>query len=209
MTTLTLNQSSLWIRSFRLGTSVSLAFVVTGLLLILMCSLIAMDPPDIIEDTITIQEVVMTQDRVIVEQQDPDIIKPVDPVDPPPKPEFKQNLDNSDAFEIAIAPPVEPIKVVPGNGFSSGSAMPIFKVAPQYPRRQQSRGVEGYVDLMFDIGPTGKTQNIRVIFSEPEGVFDRASIKALQKWKYKPAIDDGVAIIQKNQTTRISFNLEG
>jgi protein TonB len=61
---------------------------------------------------------------------------------------------------------------------------------------------------VFDITPAGKTENIRVVYAEPEGVFERSSMKALAKWKYKPAMDDGVAMPQKNQTTRITYELE-
>lgn len=208
MHTATYTETSLLNRLFQLSTSASLAVFVTGLLLALMCSLIAMDPPEIIESKIKPVDVVMPEDRQITPQPTPPLEKPVDPAPPPEMPEIIESFENTTTLHIAIAPPVDPGEIVIGNDLGTGSAMPIFKVAPQYPRRQQSLGVEGFVDLMFDIGPTGKTQNIRVLYSQPQGVFDKASIRALKKWKYKPAMDDGVAKVQKNQTTRISFNLE-
>ena len=208
MQTITFNEATLWKKTLRLGTSASLAVCVTGLLLMLMCSLIAMDPPEIVEDSIKIIDVVMEENREIIEQTEPPIEKPADPDPQPELPEIVENFNNVESVNIAMSPRLDFNKLDIGGGISSGSAMPIFKVAPQYPRSLQARGIEGFVDLMFDISPTGKTQNIRVIYSEPNGSFDRASIKALKKWKYKPAVNDGVAIVQKNQTTRISFNLE-
>ena len=201
------DEVSFWHRIFRVSSSASLAAFVTGLLLLMMCSLIAMEPPEIIEATTDVIDIVMPKDRKIIEQPTPPVEKPVDPAPPPEMPKTVENFDNTQTLEITIAPPVNPGKMTFGNGLDSGSAMPIFKVAPQYPRRPQTKGIEGFVDLMFDIGPTGKTQNIRVLYAEPQGLFERASIRALKKWKYKPAMNDGVAQVQKNQTTRIRFNL--
>lgn len=191
----------------RFSRSAGFGVIVTVMLFIFMCSLIAMDPPEIIEDPIKIIGVVMTDDRVIVDQPEPIEKKPVDPEPLPPLARITKSIE-SDGVEIPITIVLEPVVKGIDSGFSSGAAMAIFKVAPEYPRRSQSRGVEGFVDLMFDITPAGKTENIRVVYAEPEGAFERSSIKALAKWKYKPAMDDGVAMPQKNQTTRITYELE-
>lgn len=195
-------------KALRLSTSASLAVLITGMLLYLMCALIAMESPEIITDSPKIIEVVMMDDRKIIDQTEKMVIKPVEPTESPQRPEIIHSIDPGEGIEISMAPTLDPgVQDITG-GSSSGTAMPIFKVAPQYPRRQLSRGVEGFVDLLFDITATGKTVNIRVTYSQPEGAFDRASIKALAKWKYKPAKDDGMAIAQLNQTTRIVYELE-
>lgn len=192
----------------RLTTSAGLGVLVTGLLLFLMCSLIAMDPPDIDTQVIRVTQVVMDDTSVIEVLPEPITPKPVDPAPMPQLPQFSQQFEAVKGVDIAVAPIVEPGAQDVGRGFSSGTALAIFKVAPEYPRRHLSRGVEGFVDLMFDITPTGKTENIRVIYAEPQGAFERSSVTALSKWKYKPAMNDGVAIAQKNQTTRITYELE-
>ncbi len=189
-------------------TSASLAVLMTGTLLLLMCTLIAMDPPKLIEDNIRITEIVMAEDRGIDEQPTPMEEKPADPDPEPPMPEMTQNFETQDNIQIAMVAPVDFGETKIDGGASSGSAMAIFKVAPQYPRRAISRGIEGFVDLMFDISPTGKTENIRVIHAQPQGYFENASRKTLAKWKYKPAMEDGIAQSQKNQTTRIVYELE-
>ena len=38
----------------------------------------------------------------------------------------------------------------------------------------------------------GKTQNVRVESSEPPGVFDKAAMSAVRRWRYEPASIDGV-----------------
>lgn len=93
-------------------------------------------------------------------------------------------------------------------GSGSSTIVPIFRIAPDYPVSASRRGIEGFVDLLFDVAATGKTENVRVIDSHPDGVFERAAIRALSKWKYKAPMEEGVAYGQKNMTTRIRFRLE-
>lgn len=192
----------------RLGTIASFGVLMTGMLLFLMCSLIAMDPPDIPEVTYERFDIWVNPDRVIDPIVDKKVIKPVDPEIQPDIPKLQESFDDVEAIHVVMLPPTGPGEINLKLGAGSGSAIPVFKVAPAYPRRQQSRGVEGFVELMFDITPTGKTENIRVIYAQPEGAFERSSIKALARWKYKPAMDDGVAMAQKNQTTRITYEME-
>ena len=202
------NLSAIIGKVLQLSTSASLGVLVTGMLLFFMCSLIAMDPPEIVETPTKVIEVVMSDEREIEAQPEEIQEKPPEPQSEPDIPDFTQSIDPVEGIKIAIAPTLDPGVVNVDGGYSSGSAMPIFRVAPQYPRRPQSRGIEGFVDLMFDISPTGKTENIRVVYAEPKGAFERASIKALSKWKYKPAMEDGVGQTQKDQTTRIKFELD-
>lgn len=104
------------------------------------------------------------------------------------------------------APGFDEFSVVTGSGTSS--IVPIFRVAPDYPHRAQSRGIEGFVDLLFDVTATGRTDNIRVIEAQPPGIFEKAASGALKKWKYKPPSNAGVTYRQSNMTTRIRFSME-
>lgn len=195
-------------KTARIGSSAGLGILVTGMLLLLMTSLIAMDPPEIVESKHQIIDVVMPDKRDIENRPEPMVEKPVDPPPEPAQPKIEQSFDPAEGTEIVMIPTLDPVGPKGGLNLSSGSAMAIFKVAPNYPRRAISRGIEGYVELMFDITPTGKTENIRVIHAEPKGYFENASRKTLAKWKYKPAMEDGVAMAQKNQITRISYELD-
>ncbi len=194
-------------KTLKFAISASLGVLVTGMLLFFMWSLIAMAPPTVIDNPPKVIEIVMPEKRDIDTELEQISPKPVDPEVPPVVPEFQQSFENNNDLALLIPPPAGPDVIDVDKGFSSGAAMPIVRVAPQYPRRQLQRGIEGFVDLVFDIGPGGRTENIRVVYGEPEGVFDSASIRALKKWKYKPAMEDGVGKVQKNQTTRIKFEL--
>ncbi|MFW0776180.1 MAG: TonB family protein [Rickettsiales bacterium] len=188
--------------------SVSLGCLVTGMLLFFMVGLINLEVPRLNVDPVRIEPVVMDKPEPPQAIVNDEIKKPVEPVDQPVIPSYESKITDTGEVNISMRPTFDNNKKITGDGYMSGNAIAVMKVAPQYPRRMLSRGVEGFVDLIFDITPYGRTENIRVFNSEPEGVFDKAAIQALQKWKYKPATDDGVAVGQKNQQTRITFEIE-
>ena len=195
-------------RGVTLSASAGFGIIITTGLFILMYSLIAMKSP-IIEDVKYDKFNVVMDPREKIEDRRKEITeKPIDPQPQPGMPEIKQNFDNPGEFAVAIVAPtnIEGLKIDPVSG--SGTAMPFYQVAPRYPRRAVARGIEGFVDLVFDISPTGKTENIRVIYAQPKGSFENESKRTLARWKYKPAMDDGVAQAQKNQKTRITFKLD-
>lgn len=80
---------------------------------------------------------------------------------------------------------------------------PLAKVAPDYPPQARSRKIEGFVELEFLVNTNGSTDAIRVVRSEPEGLFDRNAVRALMRWKFKPAERDGVP---EAATTRTTMN---
>src|SRR5699024_7690181 len=69
---------------------------------------------------------------------------------------------------------------------SDGNYLPIVKVAPMYPPRARSKGIEGYVLLEFTVTETGSVTNVHVLEAHPKGVFNEAAIKAVRRFKYKP-----------------------
>ncbi|MFQ5535087.1 MAG: energy transducer TonB [Sphingomonadales bacterium] len=91
---------------------------------------------------------------------------------------------------------------------NDGDILPLVRVPPQYPRRAEAAGIEGYVDLEFDISKTGAVINPRVVEAYPSSIFNRAALRAILKWKYKPRIEDGEAVERVGVQVRISFNLE-
>jgi protein TonB len=99
----------------------------------------------------------------------------------------------------------------PGEGTGSGfgsEAIPLVRVNPLYPPRAQSRGVEGWVLLQFTITPQGTTKDIEVLDADPKGYFERAAKDAVRKYKYKPRIENGVAVDWPGVQLVISFEIE-
>ena len=95
-----------------------------------------------------------------------------------------------------------------GLSASDGEYLPIVKVAPQYPRRAQTRGIEGYVLLSFTVTETGSVVDPVVIEAEPPGIFDEAAKKAVQRFKYKPRVINGKPQRVPGVEHVITFELE-
>ena len=138
--------------------------------------------------------------------------KPPKPPETPPEVPPQQVEDVSiDGPSINIAAPT-----VSGNtgiggpaamNVAEGDYLPIVRVAPVYPARALSRGLEGYVDLSFTVTSAGTVIDPVVDFST-SSLFERAAIRAVLKFKYKPRVVDGVAVNVPNVKTRISFKIE-
>jgi protein TonB len=136
---------------------------------------------------------------------------PPPPDEPPPdmpKPDFDTS-DVSQGIDIGAVDVNVDLNVGGIGGFSSdGEYLPIVKVAPVYPRRAQTRGIEGYVVLEFIVTKTGAVTNPVVIEAKPPGMFDSAAINAALKFKYKPKVVNGEAIDVAGVRNRITFELE-
>ncbi len=91
---------------------------------------------------------------------------------------------------------------------SDGEYLPIVKVAPVYPSRAQSRGIEGWVLLQFTVTETGAVRDPVVLEAEPSGIFDEAAKRAVVKFKYKPRVENGRPIEVPGVQHLITFEIE-
>lgn len=98
----------------------------------------------------------------------------------------------------------------PGSGIGSdGDATPIVRIEPKYPMAAARDGIEGYVVMTFTIDALGGVTDVKVIEAKPKRLFNKAATRALRKWKYKPKVEDGKALIQTGLSVRLDFNIEG
>lgn len=74
---------------------------------------------------------------------------------------------------------------------------PLKRIEPRYPRLAKQRRQEGKVVLEFTIGKDGKVHEPRIIESSPPGVFDAASLQAVQRWRFAPRLEKGQAVEQR------------
>ena len=138
--------------------------------------------------------------------------KPPKPPETPPETP-PQDMDNMDpnAPTINIAPPTvatgTDIGGPGGMNIAEGDYLPIVRVAPVYPARALSRGLEGYVDMSFTVTQAGTVRDPIVLFST-SSLFDRAALRAVLKFKYKPRVVDGIPVDVPGVKTRISFQIE-
>ena len=90
---------------------------------------------------------------------------------------------------------------------ADAEAIPLFRMQPEYPERAAARGVEGYVIMEFTITETGSVTNIKVVEANPPGMFDRAAIRAMERWKYKPKVVDGKPVPRHGVRNQLTFKL--
>ena len=128
--------------------------------------------------------------------------------EPPPPPPQLDSIDRPDielsqfmdtGFEMELGLNLDaPI---------DGDALVIVRVLPRYPNRALSRGIEGWVLLEFAINELGRAVDPIIIDAEPANVFDRSAITAVKKWKYRPKIENGRAVIRPGVRQLISFDI--
>ena len=82
----------------------------------------------------------------------------------------------------------------------AASLKPLKTVPPDYPQNALSKGVSGSVLLSFTVDTKGATSDVQVVQSTPAGVFDRAAVSAVKRWKYAPVIVNGVAVAVPTRT---------
>jgi protein TonB len=135
----------------------------------------------------------------------------------PPEPEQQPDMpspDSLDNFESSLgisvnSPNMSMSANVGGLGFgvSDGEYLPIVKVAPVYPSRAASRGLEGYVIVEYTVTRQGTTRDV-VVVETSSSLFDRAAVDSAAKYKYKPRVINGEAVEVPGVRTIIRFELE-
>lgn len=139
--------------------------------------------------------------------------KPPPPDAPPPQPPTPQ-LDNLDpsAEKIAISavPVTTDIEMTGGFslGVGEGDYLPIVKVAPIYPQRALTRGVQGYCVVEYTVTRQGTTREPFVVEDQcTSSLFHRASLQAALKFKYKPRILDGEAVEVRGVQNKFTYEI--
>jgi protein TonB len=196
--TLTQNQAG---NIARMATGLVLALGVTLSLFWVMQYLIATADRSLNDDSAgTMLDFVRVKRDESVERRQRKPEKPPPPEAPPPQPPSPQ-LDNlnPNAEKIAIsAVPVETDIEMTGGfslGVGEGDYLPIVKVAPIYPNRALTRGIEGFCVVQYTVTSLGTTKDPVVVESQcSSSLFHRASVNAALKFKYKPRIMDGQAV---------------
>lgn len=197
----------------RYAFSIAIGVVVTLSLLFLMQVLIATGKTALTKprDRAKLEFVRVKRNEALnVEDFTPE--KPPKPPETPPETP-PQDMDNIDpnAPTINVAPPTVATDMSIGGpgamNIAEGDYLPIVRVAPVYPARALSRGLEGYVDMGFTVTTTGTVRDPVVLFST-SSLFERAAVRAVLKFKYKPRVVDGIPVDVPNVKTRITFKIE-
>ena len=68
---------------------------------------------------------------------------------------------------------------------------PSLQSPMSYPPRAKAKGQTGYVVLTVLISPTGDVERVKVLESQPAGVFDDVAMTGVRTWKFEPATYQG------------------
>ena len=132
----------------------------------------------------------------------------------------QMNLDSGGPSEgptLSVAPPTastegsfKPSRNLSFNApaVADAATMPIFRVQPTYPPHAAQRGIEGWVQVSFSVTESGTVANAKVMSADPPGIFNRAALKAIAKWKYKPKIRNGKPVARHGLLIKLDFVLK-
>jgi len=85
--------------------------------------------------------------------------------------------------------------------------VPIKREPAKYPAKAMREGRSGWARYSFVIEKNGRVSNIVEIESSGSKDLSRAGLKALKKWKYQPAMENGQPIQQCVNSVQLSFSL--
>lgn len=155
----------------------------------------------------TMPEIVM---EVIREVERPEPIEDVN--EPPPTPPDR-NIDMDGGNDLNIARENVDIDIgldigAAGISATDGEMLPLVNIQPQYPTRAAQRGIEGWCQVAFTVTETGGVRDVRVVDAEPRGMFDSASIRAAERFRFQPRVVNGQAVEVPNVQYVFRFELE-
>lgn len=168
--------------------------------------------------TVKIPDIRMSNTEIETRVEDAKPEKPQEQEAPPelPEPEFEAPDVSGEALNMT-APVAKADIDMSGNSlaFSEGEYLPIVKVPPEYPSTALSRGIEGFCTVVYTVTETGTTRDPVPIPDQcvtkdgkPTTVFNRASVKAALKFKYKPKVVDGKPVEVPGVKNRFTYEMQ-
>jgi len=181
---------------YRVGVSAVLGVLVTLALVFVMFKLIDSGSKDMDEQpAFKIPDFLHVERERTENSKMTEVEKPDEPEEMPDIPEEQIEFEAPENVVNMAAPKAGGNLSIGNSGFSRDSDyIPVYVPQPQYPRRAQTRGKEGYAVIQVIITTVGGVREPVLIEEYPEGWgFGRSAIKAANKLKYNPRVVDGVA----------------
>ncbi|MEW6743448.1 MAG: energy transducer TonB [Planctomycetota bacterium] len=79
---------------------------------------------------------------------------------------------------------------------------------PVFPRRALRHGIEGRVVVEFVVDREGHVVNAEIVEAEPRGYFESETLRALERWQFRPARLRGTPVACRTRQT-FTFTWEG
>lgn len=78
-----------------------------------------------------------------------------------------------------------------------------------YPQQALEQGIEGWVEVGYDVNVSGQVERARVVRSEPAEIFDEAALQAVRSWRFAPPLRQGIAQPVSDLRSTLTFRLSG
>jgi len=149
------------------------------------------------EDILPPEERLMPEQVLRVETPPPPPrIEQVDAVEPTVEivsldgdiPDFEMPDINQEDFVITVA---------------DGDAAPIFRIPPSMPPRAEK---SGHCKVRFNVSAEGAPYDVQATYCT-QSLFERATIKSVQKWKFNPKIVNGRPVAMTGVLNKVTFRL--
>lgn len=146
---------------------------------------------------------------------------PPPPDEPPPPPQLQVQQTATQTQQQAPTPFDMPKLNMPsglvggpmlgdlaGATSAGGNAelIPLVRLTPQYPRQAARARISGWVRLRITVNPDGSVREARVVEAEPRGMFEEAAVTAARRGKFRPRMENGVAVESSGEYT-VNFKL--
>lgn len=95
-----------------------------------------------------------------------------------------------------------------GGAGADTDVVPLVCAPPKYPMRAAQRGLEGWVEVEFTITKTGSVKDPRIVGYQPSKIFNKEALRAIQKCKYNPRIEDGSPVERPGVIVRLAFQMQ-
>lgn len=155
----------------------------------------------------TMPEIVM---EVVREVERPEEIEQLE-APPPDVPDRNIDMDGGENLNISRDIVDVDIGLDIGGaslGVSDGEMLPLVNIQPTYPTRAAQRGIEGWAQVAFTVTETGGVRDVRVVDADPPGMFDQASIRAAERFRFQPRVVNGQPVEVPNVQYVFRFELE-
>jgi protein TonB len=192
----------------RLLTATAAGAFVTACLLLLMHSLISIQPSALGPDRTRI-------DLVWATAREPEHVNVIDRLDFDREKLTKTLLppvttlisEGGPGLNVHISRPKPPSSAYVMKEFppTDGPLVAMVRVLPQYPA--SANGREGYVVVQFDVMANGQVNNIVVVESSAR-IFEKPALRAAQRSRYRARVVDGVPLTSTGIQTLYRFEME-
>ena len=62
--------------------------------------------------------------------------------------------------------------------------------------------------VRYDVDEIGAPINVEVVDAQPPGCFERAAASPVARYRYRPAVSNGMPVVMRGLQKRITFRLD-